>query len=288
MRGNGWWEDRPKTNKATRRSWWQLRQRWEGKATNHTHSVSYVPRDAVMMGDAVRRIPKQAGFLFTPKFRTTFLLRSLDLWMKLSSLSFQTLWAPLAESFFSRGLDCFFAIPNSNEKIGSRFVAGLLWHRSAAGFAWTDGTGGGRDRGELSPSSSSRWPTSIVPAGSLRALSPNHSGFLGGSEVTCGLLWTAERRSGLGRGGFYGLSVRACVPTPTICSPPTHTAVSPAMCLNLARRKYAANWLVLSSLIVSVEACAACLFFFNLCVHLPNNTGSVCNKRTKRQSIWVN
>lgn len=48
----------------------------------------------------------------------------------------------------------------------------------------------------------------------------------GGSGVMCGLLWSREGRwwgGGGGRAmwGFYGLSVRACVSTPTICSPQT-------------------------------------------------------------------
>lgn len=80
----------------------------------------------------------------------------------------------------------------------------------------------------LPPSSSSHWPLSIVPAGPQRALSANQSGFQWGRRS-----WVAfygVERGGGGSwwswswgGGLYGLYVTACVFTPTICSPQTHT-----------------------------------------------------------------
>lgn len=66
--------------------------------------------------------------------------------------------------------------------------------------------------------------------------------------------------------GFYGLSVRACVSTPTICSPPRHgqrhadtLTESAAMCLILAhhklRHKAADESDCIEFMFVSVEAC---------------------------------
>lgn len=74
------------------------------------------------------------------------------------------------------------------------------------------------------PSSpSSCWPLSIVPAGPLRALSPNHSGFQWGQRTHVAF-YGVQRRGGSRGGewwvclGIYGPSVRACAFTPTICS----------------------------------------------------------------------
>lgn len=166
---------------------------------------------------------------------------------------------------------------------------------------------GGRGKGEVEnfppppslsaypPSSSSCWPLSIVPAGTLRALSPNQSGFQWGQRSYVAFYGPQEEEEVMvvggdqGRcwsGGFYSLSVKACVSTPTICSPRTETkacrhtlAASPAMCLILAHHKlhHKVLWLnCVGFTIVSVEACAACLFLTSVSQEMSWNGRRLC------------